>query len=263
MNEITTVITKYLGEYFKRRYPYTPKFKLTKEELDEVADKSVNMQGITLFAQLFLLVGLTALYMYMFFNTYTYLLSFTNPKPGMQFIYIYKETSWTLPGLMLSIATFSYPLEWIQRLFVGAKYEMHEDFFYATKGYDGKKVLKDGNRLFFVLFLITILPITYTGIVFDANGMKMRQYFQIAPQNRAFSDVGSVTYYPFYISSEKDRREIYHPHYLIMFKDGSQFNTFNWTSNNPETIPLFVSQLQKNGAVLDTQRVHFKGSVFF
>ncbi len=239
--------------YYSRRYPYTPVFHHSPEELDVIKRKFARWYALFTFLTLVFLAAFTAAFGWVLHYIYAAAFRFLLPQP----LFLYSWPVFCIPGLFFACATIMYPLEGLQRMLMGDKYEVYNDYYFTTQGYDGNKANRHFTRLFLLISIVVLLPFATSFISIGGAYFKVRQCYQLLPHTYETRHVKNITYYKSY--TDAHNRKHYAPHYKVKFYDGEGLNTINWTFND-SVITSFINTLCTSGIPMDTIDVHIHGA---
>ena len=241
--------------YYQRRYPYTPVFQHTPEELETIKKKFSRWYGLFIFLTLIFLAALTAAFGWVLHYGYEAVMHTVMPEP----LFLYHWPAFCIPGLFFACATTMYPLEGLQRILMGDKYDVYNDYYFTIQGYDGNKANRHFTRVFLAISVAVLLPFATSFMSINGERFKIKQCYQLLVHTYEKSRVKKITYYRSYTDAYDKKHAS--PHYKLKFYDGSGLNTINWTFNNNMITP-FVNTLHASGIPMDTINIHIHGASF-
>ena len=241
-------IAQIANEYFKKRFPYTPKYSYHESELNAIKKRYAKWHWITVLLALVFISVPTMIYSGIFYQISSIVAALFVHPPDVLFLPGYPI--FLLPGLVLSLYTFGYPIEWVQRYFLGVDgYLIFEDYYNTKQQYDNRSATIWFQKLWRIPLVISLLLAFTTGIKVSPGKLTFRKLIDVMPHTYQYSEVKNITYFSFFMNNQGT--ETFYPHYKIVFNDNSSIST-NWFFNDTISSFRFVSLLKKP---VDTIRV--------
>ena len=246
-------------EFYRKRFPYTSVYNHSPQELETIQKKFDRWYVFIMAMTLLFLAAFTVMYGWLFYQPYFFF--FTKLLFKGHSVFLYQWPAFCIPGFLFACASVSFPVESLQRLLMGDKYEIYNDYYSAKQGYDNARATKHITKRAMVASMIVLFPFITSFLVVNQSNFTIKQFYQLYPHTYPISQIQKVNYYARYTDNSDKERDS--PHYKIVLKNGNGLNTIHWNFDDQYAIVPFIGLLHNKGIMIDSFSVHRYGASFF